>query len=185
MDCTLDRAPFSVAGPCCRVVGALELDYIAFRVLDDFFALDYISIFQTHFTVGLQAEELLGSIFHEIGAFDVEFACERDLAGRSFRLGGNSCGVEGAVEPFHLPFRVVGDGKLDGVLNDHVAVGTGVQVLPYAPFEELDVHQLVTLAHADLVAEHLECLGGVATPADAAERRHAGVIPSCHEPLLH
>ena len=140
-----------------------------------------VGVLEAHLAVRLEAEELLGGVLHEVRAVDVELAAEGDPAGRALRLGR----VQRAVEPFDLAFRIVGEGDLDGILDHHVAVGTGVQVLADAPLEELDVHELVALGDADLVAEHAERLGGVAATADAAERGHAGVVPAAHELLLH
>ena len=50
---------------------------------------------------------------------------------------------------------------------------------------KLQVHELVALGNADLVAEHAQGLGGVAAAAHAAERGHAGIVPAAHQAFLH
>ena len=94
--------------------------------------------------------EAAGEAPADDGALDAEIPGEGHLAFGPFRI----CRVERAVEPFHLAFRPVGDGELHGILDHHVAVRTLVKVLTHTPFQKLDVHELVTLGNADLVAEH-------------------------------
>ena len=165
MDRALDGAPFARGRVRGGVVGALELNDAAVLVLDHLIALDDVGVLEAHLAVRLEAEELLWGVLHEVRAVDIKLAGERHLARGALRLRR----VQRTVEPFDLAFRIVGEGDLDGIL-DH---------------QELDVHQLVALGDADLVAEHAERLGGVAAAADAAERGHAGIVPAAHEFLLH
>ena len=181
VDRPLDGAPFAGYRMRGRIVGALQLNDLAISIFDYLIALDDIGVLEADLTVRLEAEELLGSVFHEVGPVDVEFTGERDAAGGTLRLGR----VQRAVEPFDLAFRIVGEGDLDRILHHHVAVGTGVQVLADAPFEKLDVHQLVALGNADLLAEHPERLGRVAAAAHAAQGRHPGIVPAGDQALLH
>ena len=119
----------------------LELDNIAFGILDDLLALDDVGVFQTNLSVWFEAEELLRSVLHKVVALDVEFSRERNLAGGSLRLGR----VERAVEPLHLARFPVGEGDLQRLLNDHIPVRPCVEILADAPFQKLDVHHLVAL----------------------------------------
>lgn len=95
-----------------------------------------------------------------------------------------SAGVERAVEPLHLARLPVGEGDLQRFLNDHIPVGPCVKILAHTPFQKLDVHHLVTLRDSDLLAEHLEGLGGVATAAHSAESRHTRIVPSGDKAFL-
>ena len=181
VDGALHAPPFPGSGAGGRIIGAFQLGYLTLRVFNNFVTLDDIGVFKTYFAVRLEAEELLGSVFHEVGALDVELSAEGDLAARSLGLSR----VERTVKPFHLPFGPVGDGELDRILDHHVAVRPGVEVLPYAPFQQLDVHELLVLADTDLVAEHLDGLGSIAAAPHSAEGGHARVVPAGDYAFLH
>ena len=180
MDCALDTSPFPSARTGGRIIGASEFDYIAIGILDYLIALDDVGVFETDLSIRLETEELLRGILHEVGPADVEFTGERNASLGSLRL----CRVERAVEPLHLARLPVGEGDLDRVLNHHVAVRAGIEVLADAPLEKLDIHQLVALGDSYFLAEHLERLRSVAPSSHAAERRHPRVIPAAYKPLL-
>ena len=174
MDGTLDAAPLPCPGPGAGVIGAAELSNISVFILYDLLALDYIGVFETHFPVRLESEELLGRILHEVSPLDVQLTGERNLTACSLGL----CRIERAVKPLDLALGIVGNRKLHRVLNHHIPVAAGVQILPYAPLKQLDINQLVPLGHAYLVAEHLKALGSIASPPDSAQRRHPGIVPA-------
>ena len=174
MNGALDTSPLSGSRAGAWVVCAFQLYDIACFVFDDLLALYDIGVFEADLSVRLESEELLRSVFHEVRTVNQQLSCERNFACRSFRLGR----VERAVKPLYLTFRIIGDGDLDRVLNHHVPVGPCVQVLTYAPFEKLDVYELVSLGNTDLVAEHLQCICRISSSAHAAECRHSRVVPS-------
>lgn len=58
----------------------MEFDDMARLVLDDFLALDDIGVLEAYLPARLEAEVLLGRLFHEVLLLDVERARERHEA---------------------------------------------------------------------------------------------------------
>ena len=80
MDSTLYRTPLACTRLGCRIVCTLDLYDISLSILYDLLALDDISIFQTNFSVRLEAKILLRRLLHEVVSLYIDLACKRNLA---------------------------------------------------------------------------------------------------------
>ena len=67
----------------------------------------------------------------------------------------------------------------------HGALGILVEILPQAVLQEGVLHGGGHLRHADALGEIADGRGGIAPAAQAAQGRHAGIVPAGHEALLH
>ena len=129
----------------------------------------------------MQAFVLGSGDLHEVLFLDPEVPGEGDLPGAVLRL-------EGVIlhrEKLGLSFGIVGDGELHRAQHRHDAAGIGVQVVPQAALQQSPVHGGIHLADADALAEVPDGLGGVASPPQAAEGGHTGIVPAGDAAFLH
>ena len=93
------------------VVLGFNLNDISILILLAADTLDDISVLQAHFFSGSHAEELLGSVFHEVGSFNPEITRERD----DVCSGCLILGIVDGLELLGLFFGIVGNDELHGV----------------------------------------------------------------------
>ena len=100
---------------------------------------------------------------------------------------GPLLGMDGVVfdlEGFALSFRVVRDDELHRAKNRHGALGGIVEVFSEAVLQKRIFHRIRRLCNADALAEVADGVARVAAAAQAAERRHARVVPAGNAPGL-
>ena len=181
MNSPFHRTPLPCSRLRCRVVCASDFSDIAFSILDHLLTFHYIGIFEPYFPVRLQTEIFLRRLLHEVGTLNIHFPGERHLARRPLRCGR----IQRSVEPLDLPRLPVGYGHLDWVLHHHISVGTLVQVLAHAPLHELQVNELLPLGDTYLLGEHPHGFRSISPSPDAADGRHARVVPAADIMVLH
>ena len=139
-----------------------------------------VGVFEAHFLAGHHAEEFLGRVFHKVLALNPQLAAEGD--------GVRAVGfVFGVVHGFHflrLSFGIVGHDEFHGVEHGRHAERAGVEVLAGGGFEHGVVVERVELRVANHVHKLAHGLGRVAAAAQAADRRHAGVVPAVYQAFL-
>ena len=162
------------------VIFGIDLNDIARFILFATRAFDDIGVLQAHFAFWFEAEELLRCVFHEVVSFDVEFTAEGDVMLAVFRF----LWVILRRERLCLSFWIVGQNQFDGVQHGTGTHGVGVQVLTNGVLQQGDVNQSVVLGVANGVNELVDALRRVATATQAANGRHARVVPSANNALL-
>ena len=170
-----------VSAACCRVVGAAQLDDLAGGVLDDLVARDEVRAAQAHLPARRQPEEFLGRVFPEVVTFDIQLARKRHLAVAGRRI----LRVVDDVDVLDLVLRVIGDHDLQRPQHAHDPRRPAVEIVAHAVFELRDVDDVLFLGDADARAEVPDRFRRVAAPAQAADGRHARVVPSRDVALLH
>ena len=100
-----------------RIIRAVQFDDVAVFILDDFFSLDDVRIFEADFLARSQAEEFLDRFFHEVIAFNVKVLAERHFT----RAHGFIFLVVVGCHRFRLAVGIVGEDDLDRVDDRHQA----------------------------------------------------------------
>ena len=123
---------------------------------------DDVRAFKTHDSVGLQAEVLGRRIESKIVLLDVEFSAERGFVHACvFRLR-----IVFDIHGFALSFGIVIHDEFERFGDDHSALGTVVQVLSHAVFENGNIHFAVRLGYAYARTEISDRLGRVTSLSD-------------------
>ena len=147
-------------------------------VLDDFLALDDVGVLEAYLPARLEAEVLLGRLFHEVLLLDVERARERHEAMAAMHR------IVVREQPLLFILGVVRDDDLQRVQHGHDAVGILVEVGAHFMLEHGDVDDAVCLRDTDLLAEIADGSRRVAAAAQARDGRHARIVPAAHVALF-
>src|SRR5690554_2840475 len=143
--------------------------------------LNDVGAFEADFATGAQAEILLGRLFHEVVALDVNLATEGQLTGtHRFVLG-----VIHGFHHLHLSLGIVGNDDFHGVEYGVNAHGPLVEVLAHTVLQQGKVDHIVAPRHTHAVGKHANAFGGVAPAAQARNGGHAGIVPGRTDALLH
>ena len=126
----------------------------------------------------LEAEVLLGRLFHEVLLLDVERARERHEAMAAMHR------IVVREQPLLFILGVVRDDDLQRVQHGHDAVGVLVEVGADFMLEHGDVDDAVCLRDTDLPAEIADGSRRVAAAAQARDGRHARIVPTAHIALF-
>src|SRR5206468_8073896 len=89
------------------------------------------------------------------------------------------------VDLLDLSFRIVGEDDLDRMQDGHHARRALVQILADAVLELRNVDDVLLLGNADTRTEVADRFWRITAAAQAADRRHARVVPARDKPLLH
>ena len=182
MDGATHPAPVGcVSAPAFRVVGAMHFGDVAIGVLHHVRAGNQAGVAQADFLARGQPVEPSRRVLHEIVALDVNLASERHAAGAHAVVFG----VVNGLELFALLFRVVGNHHLQRIQHGHAPLGSPVQVIAQAVFQQRQFGDGVAPGDADPLTHVADGLGRVAPPTQCADGGHPGVIPTCHVFVLH
>ncbi|MNJ63007.1 hypothetical protein D3C77_588680 [compost metagenome] len=118
------------------IIGTVNFEYIAFRILHDIVAFDEISMLQTNFIAREQAEIFAWRILHEIFTFNIDFAGERNLTMPHFRI----LTVILCFQQLALSFRIVRDDDFERIENRHRSRRLELQILADEMIEHLQVN---------------------------------------------
>ena len=140
-----------------------------------------VGALEPHLAAGLEAEKLFGRFHRKVLPLDVQLAAE----GHAVRAGGCIVRVVLHLDLFGSIRLVVVDHHAQRVEHGHAARGMCVQVLAGTVFQHGGIHDRIRLGHADALKEIAHGGSGIAAAAQAAQRRHARVVPPGDEPLLH
>ena len=118
----MDRAfDFAVggcaAGSAVEVGGAAQFGDLAVRVFHHFVTFDDVGVFEADFAAGFEPEEFRHGNLHEIVAFDIEFAAERDLP----FAGALVFGIVDSVEFLGFVAGIIDDHHFDRPQHDEPA----------------------------------------------------------------
>src|SRR5690554_7201040 len=144
-------------------------------------ALNDVGAFEADFATGAQAEILLGRLFHEVVALDVNLATEGQFTGaHRFVLG-----VVHGFHHLHLSLGIVGNDDFHRVEHSIYAHGPLVEVLAHTVLQQGNVDHIVAPCHTHAVGKHANAFGGVAPAAQARNGGHTGIVPARNDALLH
>ncbi len=163
------------------IIGAVEFDDIAIRILDDFFTFDDVGVTETHFLARSEAEKFTRRIFHEIFLLDVEFARKRHIA----HSGGCVFWIVDGFELFDAIFGKIRDDDFQRIQHSHDAGGTRVQIFADAMFEQRHVDHAFLFRDTDSLCEIAHGFRRITPAAQSGDRRHARVVPPVNDILLH
>ena len=163
------------------IVCAVNFHDVAFVVLLQAGAFDDVGVLQAHFLSGSQTHEFLFCHFHEVIAFNPDFAAEGDFVcavGLVFGIvyGGHLLG---------LSFGIVGDDNLHRIQYRTYADAALVEVFSDGAFHQFHFIQRVIGGISNLVDELVDALGAVTSSSVSADGGHAGVVPSVHHAFLY
>ncbi len=137
---------------------------------------DVVGALEPDLSARSQTEELLWRILHEVVAFYIDLSGERHLASASRRV----LGVILRLKLLYLPLRVVGDHDLERPEHDHCSQSPLVEVLAQAVLQESIVDHAVGFGDSNSFAKRPDRLRSVTPPSQAAQSRHARIVPSAH-----
>ena len=149
--------------------------------MDDFLAADDVGALEAHFAAGREAEELLGRVFHEVLAVDVENVAHVQRARP--HLGMVGMVLHGDL--VHEALGPVGERHFQGPQHGHGARRAASQILAHAVFEQGEIHRGISLGHAHAAKEILDGGGAVTAAAHGGERGHAGIVPTGDHAFFH
>ena len=161
------------------VVGALDLRDAAVGILRASGTHYYICVLQAHFLAGSQTHEFLLSLFLEVVALNPNLAAEGNLMGSV----GLVLGIVDRGEQLGLAFGIVRDDDLHGVEHSADADGAAVEVLAHGTFQEGNLVEGIERSVAYLTDKAAYALGTVTATAEAANGRHARIVPATDKPL--
>src|SRR5690606_23727373 len=127
----------------------MNLDDLALSVFHEASALDDITVFQPHHIARKQPEVLLGRFFHEVVAFDPEFARKREFA----LPGVGIVRVTWRVAGLTLTLGVIGDDQLQWVKNSDAAGRNRVKVVAQRLLKNTVIDLLMSFGNPQSVAE--------------------------------
>ena len=152
---------------------------ITLRVLVATGSANDIGILQAHLApAGAQAEEILGSVLHEVGALYPQFLAERHLA-RTQCLDSIDVLCHNRLGAF-----VVVQDKTDGVEDGANTRCLFLEVLADSMLEQSYVNHALYLGVTDLVDESADSGRSISASAQPADCRHARVVPTANQSLL-
>ncbi len=171
-----------VAAPGIGIIFRIDLRDAAIVVLFAAGAGDEISALQAALRAAGEQTLILGHRrLQKVLALHIKLPGEGD--GMGAVLG--AVGVVFHLEGLALPLGIVGNDQLHGPQHRHHPAGVLVQILPQAVLQEGVFHRAGNLGHADALAEIADGGGGIASPAQAAEGWHPGIVPAGDLLFLH
>mmetsp|Transcript_43486 Transcript_43486/g.80934 ORF Transcript_43486/g.80934 Transcript_43486/m.80934 type:complete len:417 (-) Transcript_43486:925-2175(-) len=166
--------------PLRLVDGALQLDHLPVLVLDDVIAGEVAAVvLESDGLVRRQSVVRLGVLESKVGGVDVDrrgqshcVTAERFVRGRVVHLEGHP------TLPLLTGLLVeIGNGHLDGIQRRHRPPTGRTELESRRLRQFLHLHQVLRPRRADVVAERVENVGGVAPLPQPRNRRHPRIVP--------
>ena len=144
-------------------------------------ACNKVGVSKPYFPSRCQPEKLFWRIFAKVLLLDIKHAAEGHLA--------SSCvcvfRVVDRIQFFALSFRIVFDHNSQRTQYGHDALRAFVEIIPDRVFELRDIDNRIPFGHTNRVAEIPNCFRCIPAPAQAAQCRHARIVPAVNESLRH
>ena len=130
---------------------------------------------------GGQTEVFFRRVQHEVVPFNPDFPCDGEAADALFRFFR----IVQHFSHFFRVFRQGGDSDLEGIEHGHAARRVGIQVFPYAVFQQGRICEAVEFSNAYGVAEVADGGRSVAPAAHAGDGGHPWIVPAGDVSFLH
>ncbi|CCZ70572.1 uncharacterized protein BN759_02712 [Bacteroides sp. CAG:702] len=164
-----------------RVVFGIYLDDISVFVFLASGTFHDVRVLQAHFLSRRHAEVFLRRVLHKVFALYPEFTAELDGMDGRIRVFG----IVDGLHFLYLPFGIVGQDELHRIQHRRHTGGTGVEVFAYRAFQQGEIVQRVIGGISDFVHKLMDGFGRISSPAESAQGRHTGVVPSVYQPFFH
>ena len=163
MNHAFDLAAFGFFAQSFVVDGAFQLNHVARFIGDHFFALNHIAVAQAHFAAHGQALPFWWRIEREIVLFDVDVACNRNVALAHFFV----VRVKRCAAALCERLIVIDQFNFQWVQHRHHARRRIFQLFAYRAFQHAHVNHVFRFGNAHAFGEQAQTFWCVTTAAHA------------------
>ena len=157
-----------------RIISTMDQSDISTGIFIDPCTFNNISTFQAYFLSRSKAEKFLRRIFHKIVSFDEKFPGKSHLT----HSGIHIFRIILDFHIFRLSLMIIIDDHFHRIEHCHHPRSRLIQMFTDTIFQQRHIHDDFPPGHSHLFSKHPNRFGGITTPAQSANSRHSGIVPT-------